>query len=299
MVPVGWLDFVLQTTADPGVGPDELVDFWPLLVRIGWFLAGGLVIGLLGWFVVEPAIGRAIRRRNPDNPTIQEAITRYVRLFVVILAVIVGAGFAGYGQFIGDSAIVIAAATLAIGVAGQTVIGSLFSGLVLVTDPEFNVGNYIEWADGEGVVKSITLRVTRVHEPDGTLVTIPNTTLTNEPVARPFGRDRTRVVERIGLAYEDDVDEALDRLTAAATDLSGVLDDPRPRAYVDDFGSDAVVIRVHYWISDPRRRDVFAIRSAYARAVKTSLEDAGITISPASKRDLEGRVEIDMTDEVA
>jgi len=39
-------------------------------------------------------------------------------------------------------------------------------------------------------------------------VTIPNTTLTSEAVARPYGRGRSRVVERIGIAYEDDVDDA-------------------------------------------------------------------------------------------
>lgn len=112
---------------------------------------------------------------------------------------------------------------------------------------------------GQGEVRSITLRVTRVHTPDGDPVTIPNTTLTSEPVSRPYGRGRSRVVEHIGLAYEDDVDEALGHLREAATERDGVLADPSPTAYVDEFGSDAVVVRVHYWIEDPRRRDVFGV----------------------------------------
>jgi small-conductance mechanosensitive channel len=157
-------------TPDAGMGPDELVDLLPDLVRAGWFLVGFLL--------------------------------------VLLVALFVGAGAAGFGQVLQNSALVIAAGTLAIGVAGQTVIGSLVSGLALVADPEFNVGNYIEWADREGEVRSITLRVTRVHTPDGELVTIPNTTLTSEAVARPYGRGRSRVVERIGIAYEDDVDDA-------------------------------------------------------------------------------------------
>jgi small-conductance mechanosensitive channel len=220
-------------------------------------------------------------------------MSRYTRLVAVVVGFLVGAGVAGYGQFISDSALVIAAGTLAIGVAGQTVIGSLVSGLVLVFDPEFNVGNYIEWADGEGTVRSITLRVTRVHTPDGKLVTVPNTTLAGKAVARPYGQGRQRVVERIGVAYEADAAAAIEHLRATTADVEGVADAPSPKAYLEEFGSDSVVVPVHYWIEDPRSRDVFAIRSAYARAVKSRPEEAGITIGPASKRELDGRIEIE------
>lgn len=280
-------------TATPGLGPEELVDYWPFLVRGGWFLLGFVVAAAVGWFVVEPLVSRGVRRRNRQNPTIQEAITRYVRALSLVVAFFVGAGVAGYGQFLANSALVIAAGTLAIGVAAQSVIGSLVSGIVLVTDPEFNVGNYIEWTDGEGTVQSITLRVTRVTTPDGELVTIPNTVLTSQAVTRPYGRGRYRVVEHIGLAYDEDVSAAMDRLTSAAAAVGDILQDPAPSAYVDEFGSDAVVVRVHYWIENPRRRDIFEIRSAYARAVKRRFDDAGLTISPASKRELLGRIGVD------
>ncbi|WP_435069022.1 mechanosensitive ion channel family protein [Haloplanus sp. C73] len=288
------LDLLLQTaTPTPSaVGPGGLADYWPLVRRGVWFVGGFVVTALVGWFVVEPLVGRYVQRRNRNNPTIQEAVSRYVRLTVLVVAFFVAAGIAGYGRFIGDSALVIAAGTLAVGVAGQTVIGSIVSGLVLVVDPEFNVGNYIEWADNEGTVQSITLRVTRVLTPDGELVTVPNTVLTGQAITRPYGRGRRRVVEHVGIAYEADVSDTLDHLTAATEAIEGIEGEPTPKAYVDDFGSDAVVIRVHYWISDPRKRDVFGIRSAYARAVKRRLDDAGIAISPASKRELQGRIEI-------
>lgn len=287
----------LQTaTLDPDIGPGEIVDLWPYLVEMGWFLVSFAVVFLVGWYVAEPAISRGIRRRNRNNPTIQEAISRYIRLSVILVAVVVGAAVAGYGQLLGNSALVVAAGTLAIGVAAQTVIGSLVSGLVLVGDPEFNIGDYIEWSDGEGEIRSITLRVTRVTAPDGTFITVPNTTLTSDTVARPYGRGRYRVVDHIGLAYDDDIGEALDHLQAAADEIRGVLADPAPSAYVDEFGSDAVVVRVHYWIDDPQHRDIFRIRSTYARNVKDRLDRSDITISPTSKRELQGRIELAETE---
>lgn len=285
---------VIQTTTPgSGVGPDELIDYWPALVRAGWFLAGFLAIILLSRILIEPTLTRIIRRRNRNNPRLRDAISLYLRVFIILVAIFVGAGVAGYGRFLSNSALVIGATTLAVGVAGQEVIGSLISGTALVFDPELNVGNYIEWDDGEGTIQSITLRVTRVKTPDGELVTIPNIVLTSQAVTRPFGRGNYRVVEQIGLAYDDDVDDAMQLLEETAVGLDGILTDPAPDVYVDELGDDAVIVRVHYWIQDPNRREIFSIRSAYARAIKTRLDEAGLTISPPSERDLQGRIEID------
>ena len=283
---------VLQTPT-PGLGPEELEEVLPELARLAWFVGGLAVVVAIGWFLLEPAVSRFVRRRNRGNATLQEAITRYVRLLVVVLGALVGAVLAGYGRFLGDSALVVAAATLALGVAAQTVIGSLVSGLVLVHDPEFNVGNYIRWEGGEGVVQSITLRVTRVLTPDGELVTIPNTVLTGGAVRRPYGRGRYRVVEHVGIAYEADVEAALGHLQAAAVEVDAVLAEPPPAAYVDEFGSDAIAVRVHYWIRDPRKRDLFRVRSEFARGAKARLDEAGIAIAPPSKRELLGRIGVD------
>jgi small-conductance mechanosensitive channel len=287
----------LQTTPipteTPGTGPEALVDIWPLLVRAAWFFAGFLSVAVVGLLAIEPALSRIVRRRNRNNPTLQEAISRYLRLGVLVVAFVVGTGVAGYGRFLSDSAIVVAALTLAIGVAGQLVIGSLISGFVLVLDPEFNVGDYIEWEGGSGTVRSITLRVTRVQTPDGELVTIPNTVLTGQPVTRPYGRARYRVVEHIGVAYEDDVRDAISLLEDVAVTLDPIANEPNPSAYVDEFGGDAIVVRVHYWIDDPDPEKVFAIRSRYAQAVEHRCEEVGVTISPAAKLELRGRIGVD------
>jgi small-conductance mechanosensitive channel len=280
-------------TPAPGVGPAELFDYWPTLLRLGWFLVAFLVVALLGRLLVEPTLDRVVRSRNRNNPRLRDAFSLYFRALVVVIAAVAGATVAGYGRFLGSSALIVGAVTLALGVAGQEVIGSLISGTALVFDPEFNVGNYIEWDGGAGTVRSISLRVTRVETPDGELVTVPNTILTGGAVSRPFGRGDHRVVERIGIGYDDDVDEALRLLEATATDLDATLADPAPRAYVEELGSDAVVLNVHYWIEDPERRDLLDVRSAFAREAKARLDDAGITVSPPSTRDLRGRVEVD------
>ncbi|QLH82700.1 mechanosensitive ion channel family protein [Halosimplex pelagicum] len=280
-------------TATPGVGPEELVEFAPVVVRAAWFLVGFAVVVLVGFVVVEPLVSRAVRRRNRDNPTLQDAIARYVRVLVLAVAVVVGAGVAGLANVLTSSALVVAAATLAVGVAAQTVVGSLVGGLVLVFDPEFSVGDYIEWDDGEGTVEAITLRVTRVESPDGALVTVPNTVLTSQAITRPFGRGRYRVVERVDIDYADDPERATEILESVARGLDGAADRPEPVAFVDELGDGVVRLRAHFWLDDASQPAVFEIRSAFARRVRRRFDEAGITVSPASEHELRGRIAVD------
>ncbi len=283
--------WLLQAT--PEVGTGELLDYLPVLYQLAWFFGTFLAVTVLGWFVVEPLVSRAVLERNRNNPTLRNVITRYVRLLFVLVAILVGMAAAGFGYVIGDSIIVVAAGTLAVGVAGQTVLGSLVSGIVLVLDPEFNVGDYIQWSGGSGRVQSITLRVTRVISPNGELVTIPNTKLTDDVITRPYGRVRYRIVERIGVDYDDDIGEAMEIMERVAEDHEDVANEPTPKVYIEEFAPDWVTCRIHYWIADPAGPETLRIRSAYAQAVKAELEAAGISVSPPSKRDLEGEVAVE------
>jgi small conductance mechanosensitive channel len=232
-------------TPGPDAGVDELVSYWPILIRVGWFLAAFLAVVLLGRLLVEPLLGRVLSRRNRNNPTVQAAFILYVRLVGVLVAPLVGVVVAGYGWVLGDSALVVSAIALSIGIAAREVVSSLASGVALVLDPEFNVGDYIRWPGGEGVVRSIALRVTRVETADGELVTIPNTILVKNEITRPYGRGHYRIGQEIGLGYDGDVAEALAHLEAVAHATDGILPAPTPTAYVDELG-ETVTIRVYY-----------------------------------------------------
>jgi small-conductance mechanosensitive channel len=233
---------------------EELVDYWPLAVRLGWFLLAACLVLAVGLLVVQPAVARAVRARNPNNPTLREAVSQYVRLLVAVVALAVGTATAGYGGLLADSALVVAAATLAIGVGAQTVVGSPVSGFVLVVDPEFNVGDYIEWPGGEGTVRSITLRVTRVFTRDGALVTVPDTALTGDVVERPYARGRCRLIDRVVLAEEADLDRATAVLTDALAEVDAVAEAPTPRACVEELSPQGAVYGLHYWVESPRER---------------------------------------------
>jgi small-conductance mechanosensitive channel len=117
-----------------------------------------------------------------------------------------------------------------------------------------------------------------------TPVTIPNTILTSGEITRPFGRGNYRIVQRFHLGHEADLDVATAQLEAAAASVAAVLTDPPPTVFVEEIGDDAVLVRVHYWIDDPTRRDVIAVRSRLTRAAKERFEAANVayTLPPRS-----------------
>ncbi|WP_137286850.1 mechanosensitive ion channel family protein [Halorussus salinisoli] len=273
--------------------PDEV--YRELLLPFGKFAAAFLVVYLVGRTVAEPAINRVVRQRNPDNPTIQDAFERYLRLFVVLVAIAFGLASSGYGQILTNSALIIAAATLAVGVAGQEVIGAVVSGLFLVANSNFNVGDWIAWGDREGVVEAISFRTTRVRTANNETVTVPNTELTTNSIVRPYGREEFRVAEEVGISYDDDPSVAMTQLREAADSHPEVLGDPEPRVYLVEFGDDAVILQMQYWIRNPTRRDTMRVRSELSLAVKSRFEAAGITLSPASERELSGNLRVDQS----
>lgn len=268
-------------------------DYVPLAERALWGVGAFLLVYLIGRLVVVRGIVRLVAARNSRNPTLVEAVERYTHLLVVIAALAAASAAAGFGYLLTGSAIVVAALTLAIGVAGQEVIGDLVSGLFLVVDPEFNVGDWIVWEDGEGVVETIRFRVTRVRALDNEVITVPNTTLATTAVSRPYSRRRARIAVDLGLSYDDDLDAAVDLLRETAADTERVLGEPKPAVTVMELGNDAVHLRTTLWIGDPSPRSVIDVRSAYARRAKARLQDAGFTVSPPAEHDLSGRLTVD------
>lgn len=278
---------------DPEPIPEEISAYQPLVERLLAFVVTAAVVYLAGRLLVRPAVRGVLRRRNARNETLVDATDRYVHLLVVVLAVFAGVGAAGYGRVVAGSALVVAAITVALGVAGQDVIGNLVSGAFLVSDPEFNVGDYIAWPDGEGVVEAIRFRVTRVRTVNNETVTVPNTELATSQVTSPYGRSVVRLTERVTVAYDDDLAAAQRTLEAAAAEMDLVQSDPSPEAWVVELGDGRVHLQVQYWVRDPRRVTVRRIQSRYARRAVERLLDAGFSVSPPATHAISGRVAVD------
>uniref|UniRef100_UPI003568FDDC mechanosensitive ion channel family protein n=1 Tax=Salinigranum sp. TaxID=1966351 RepID=UPI003568FDDC len=193
-----------------------------------------------------------------------------------------------------DASIVIAAVSLVVGAASQDVIGSLVSGLFLVADRDFNVGDWISWPGGEGTIEAVDFRVTRIRTVNNETITVPNTELTTNALTRPYGRERYRITEQLDVAYDDDTELALKTLVDTAREDDRVLDDPAPTSRIVAFGGTAPTLQAEYWVSDPMDVNLVEVKSDFRRRVKRQFDEAGLTLGPASGHELSGELAVDV-----
>jgi len=271
---------------------DSISAYSQVLSELFWFVVGFGAVYAVSKFVLIPFATRVVRSRNRNNPTIETATKTYLRVVALGFATLTGIIAAGYGGILTESAIIIAAITFALGVAGQQVFGSLISGMFLVADPDFNVGDWIEWPGGEGTIEEVDFRVTRVRTPNHETVSVPNTELTNNTITRPYGRDRYRMTEQVYVAYSEDTERALLELQRIALSIEAVLDEPAPNTRVADLGENAITIQAEFWTDDPKDRDVPTIHSDFRRVVKRRFDEEGITLAPPSAQLLSGELTV-------
>ncbi|MFB6166244.1 MAG: mechanosensitive ion channel family protein [Haloarculaceae archaeon] len=256
-------------------------------------LAFGLTaaaVYLPGHYLVVPTARRLLDRIGADQ-TLELPFLKVLDLAFLVVAVLAAAAAADLGHWLQATEAIAAAATIALGFAAQDVLGNLVSGVFIVVDPSYNIGDWIRWEDREGVIEDISFRVTRVHTFDNELITVPNAELTTNAVVNPVAKDRLRVTAEFGVGYGEDIDRVRDLLVAVARDQDGVLDRPAPSVRLVDLGESAIVLRARFWISEPARTDVVHVRSAYVQRATERLLGAGVEL-PYPYRQLTGAVDL-------
>ena len=204
-----------------------------------------LVLGLVGTgglFVFDVVLPRL----RIDVPSIVRD------LVLVTIAVAIGMGFlrlAGLDVFslVTTSAVL----TAVIGLALQSTIANVFSGLGLQLDRTLRHGEWIEVGNRVGKILEIGWRSTRIQTKDGDTVFVPNSELVSKEVlnfARPTGMRRMTV--RIGLHYRHPPNEVRRVLLDAIRDVPGIVNPPAPECGPAEFADSAVVYALRYWIAD-------------------------------------------------
>jgi small conductance mechanosensitive channel len=239
-------------------------------------LGASLAIILVGWVVARGLrwlLHRSFRRRHtPSFARVMSKLISWLFLGVLVL-VSLAITFpsvqpvdllAGLGFF-----------SVAVGFAFQDILENTLSGVLLLFRQPFRSGDQIEVMDQSGTVEGITIRETRIIKYDGELVVIPNRDVyKNVIVVHTHQEDhRQRLV--VGIAYENDAQEATDAVVAALRTVDGVRAEPPPIAVVEHLGVSTVDIGAMFW-TDSRRFDSILVKDAAIKAVKRRLDDAGV-----------------------
>ncbi len=175
---------------------------------------------------------------------------------------------------------------IAVGFAAKDTLANLFSGVFIVVDTPYKIGDYINLDSGErGMVTHVGMRSTRLLTRDDVEITIPNAVIANAKIVNESsGRwVKTRVRVKVGAAYGSDVDRVCETLMQVAADHSDVCKDPSARVRMRGFGESSLDFELLCWIEHPEHRG--RITHELLMAVYKAFDAAGIEI-PFAKRDL-------------
>ncbi|PSQ29951.1 mechanosensitive ion channel family protein [Halobacteriales archaeon SW_6_65_46] len=175
-----------------------------------------------------------------------------------------------------------------LGLAARQTLGAVLAGFILLFSRPFEVGDWVEIDENEGVVTDISIVNTRIQTFDDEMVMIPNDRITDSAVTNRSRNERLRLQADVGVDYDTDVSEARAVATETMDGIEMIMDGPEPETVITEFGDSAVTLNLRFWIADPTIQKKWAAHNAVIGAVKEAFAEHGITI-PFPQRELSHR----------
>ncbi len=175
--------------------------------------------------------------------------------------------------------------SLAIAFAAKDTFANMISGVIILFDRPFLVGDRVELADGSfGDVVDIGLRSTKILSFDNTIFIIPNAEISNQRITNHSYPDyNLKVSHTIGVAYGSDMVKVKSILAEVLKEHPLVLKDPEWGIWFTTFNDSSLDLLVKYWIRD--YKDKFTVLDEVNMAIKARFEAEGIEI-PFPQRDV-------------
>jgi moderate conductance mechanosensitive channel len=224
----------------------------------------------------ESAGGYSLRRAQRADAlgALAGSIVRVVVWTVAVLTILGTAFGISLGPFIAGAGIL----GIAIGFGAQDLVKDFLSGLFMLAEDQYGVGDIVDVGDAAGVVEGITLRTTRIRDVTGTLWHVPNGEISR---VGNMSQEWARALLDIGVAYGTDIDAASELIQRVASEMAQeedyqetFLDDPEIWG-VENLGDDSVDIRLVIK-TEPGKQ--YAIARELRRRIKNAFDAAEVEI---------------------
>jgi len=237
------------------------------LIQAGLILVGGFLIGR----ILANLVGR-IPSTHLDRH--MGLILRRVIFYGILLLAFTSAlhqmGFK-LGVLLGAAGII----SVAIGFASQTSASNLISGLFLVWERPFSVGDTIRVGTTVGEVVSIDLLSVKLRTFDNLFVRLPNETLIKTEMTNLSRFPIRRLDLQIGVAYKEDIKRVRKVLDEVATANPLCLEEPKPQFLFLGFGDSALNLQFNVWA---QRENFLEMRNSLQIEIKEAFDREGIEI---------------------
>lgn len=232
-----------------------------------------MAVGVIIARVISVVFKRYLAANLPDNTAKNlHKIIYYGIIIVTLLAVVTSQGIDLSGLMVAGGIF-----GIVIGFATQSVVSNLFSGIFLMFDRPAKTGDLIEIPQSKiyGKLMDITIFSTRIKLFDGSIMRVPNEKVFTSEIRNVSGSEVRRLEVSLGIAYKEDIDNAITVIKKAVSKLPYVLREPKPEVWTEHLADSSVTLRVLTWIPRDEWDNVGPI---LLKEIKKEIDDAGIEI---------------------
>lgn len=247
-----------------------------------WAVARVLILAVIGLVllrVIVVVLRRILKRRTTAQ--VAMLVTKginYVGLAVIITLVLVELGV-NLAPILGAAGIV----GLAVGIASQASLSNIISGLFLVSEKPFEIGDVIQTGETKGVVDSIDLLSVKIRTFDNLFVRVPNERLASTQLTNITRYPIRRLDFQVTVPYTESLHAIQDLLKSIATDEPLCLSEPEPIVLFTDFTDSGARVLLGVWF---QKTDFIQVKNTVSAAIVERFGAEGIRL-PTGPRVLE------------
>jgi small conductance mechanosensitive channel len=250
-----------------------LADFLALLPQ----LIVALIVFIISLYLaglISRVVRRTMERRKADQE-ITLLISQITRWTFYILGVVIALEQVGFDltAFLAGLGIL----GFTVGFALQDVSKNFVSGLLLLIEQPFDIGDVIEVGDFIGEVANVDIRATEIFTFDGQNVLIPNGDVFTSPIKNYSRYNKRRLDFTIGVAYGSDLELVRKTVLEVITSIPGVIDEPAPTLAFNNFGDSSIDFTIYYWV-DLNTADYLETIDATITGINLAFEQNNIEI---------------------
>ena len=172
------------------------------------------------------------------------------------------------------------AVAIGVGFGAQTLINNFISGFIIMAERPIKVGDIVEEEGTFAIVEDIGARCTRIRTGANVHILVPNSSFLEKNVTNWTLSDKMiRASVTVGVVYGSPVREAERLLIKAVTEHDKVLKEPEPFVLFNDFGDNALIFEVYFWLSMTRLMERRVLESDIRFRIDELFREAGIVIA--------------------
>jgi small-conductance mechanosensitive channel len=164
---------------------------------------------------------------------------------------------------------------IVLGIASQASIGNVVSGLFLISEKPFEIGDLVRVGDKLGNVYSIDLLSIKLRTLDNLLIRIPNQTIISTELTNITKFPIRRMDITVGVAYKEDLEKVSDILKSIALDNALCLDEPEPLILAKTFNTSSIDMVFGVWFE---KSNYVALRNSIFQQITERFREEGIEI---------------------